>query len=452
MLPEAGRSRRGPPSPRLAPLPEGAGSRRAHPAGSKVHTTSAFIVVLTGGRQRAPTEPYRLRARRAGRCPPSPLPRRPGALRLPSHTGPGPSPTTGAPPRGPHSAAGGGAPIPPAPGGRAPPSPAIPRAGATSPPPYGGCRTRTEAGRGLLSPRAPASRQGKRPCRTTSSSSAATGGTTEHCNPHPVTPPAQPARREGLDGRRGRRPGGNPGGAGTKPGTARPFSGAAPLNPTWPPPPPPPPGGARHLAAALLPAPPAVRPRPREPLPAETPPPPPRRRRGGGHGGGRGGGAVQGVRGSPAVLRAAPRPAARSAGRPTGGMAGGRPPRAGCLGVALHHRPHVEVPGQVHGAARGHEEDGRPRPHRWAGGRGRAGPGGRLPGPACSRCPLPAGRIRVRGIGGGHKRRYRMIDFQRLRYEEGAPPEPFTEKVINVRYDPCRRVQGAGSGQLCACG
>ncbi|NXV51982.1 RM02 protein, partial [Uria aalge] len=49
------------------------------------------------------------------------------------------------------------------------------------------------------------------------------------------------------------------------------------------------------------------------------------------------------------------------------------------------------------------------------------------------------GRIRVRGIGGGHKQRYRMIDFQRLRYEEGAPPEPFTEKVINVRYDPCRR-------------
>ncbi|XP_064302632.1 large ribosomal subunit protein uL2m [Phalacrocorax carbo] len=48
------------------------------------------------------------------------------------------------------------------------------------------------------------------------------------------------------------------------------------------------------------------------------------------------------------------------------------------------------------------------------------------------------GRIRVRGIGGGHKRRYRMIDFQRLRYEEGAPPQPFTEKVINVRYDPCR--------------
>ncbi|KAM6270548.1 large ribosomal subunit protein uL2m isoform 1-T1 [Spheniscus humboldti] len=48
------------------------------------------------------------------------------------------------------------------------------------------------------------------------------------------------------------------------------------------------------------------------------------------------------------------------------------------------------------------------------------------------------GRIRVRGIGGGHKRRYRMIDFQRLRYEEEAPPQPFSEKVINVRYDPCR--------------
>ncbi|NXL10884.1 RM02 protein, partial [Mesembrinibis cayennensis] len=56
------------------------------------------------------------------------------------------------------------------------------------------------------------------------------------------------------------------------------------------------------------------------------------------------------------------------------------------------------------------------------------------------------GRIRVRGIGGGHKRRYRMIDFQRLRYEKGAPPEPFTEKVVNVRYDPCRRVRGRGAG------
>ncbi|PKK21341.1 mitochondrial ribosomal protein L2 [Columba livia] len=48
------------------------------------------------------------------------------------------------------------------------------------------------------------------------------------------------------------------------------------------------------------------------------------------------------------------------------------------------------------------------------------------------------GRIRVRGIGGGHKRRYRMIDFQRLRYEDGASQESFSEKVISVRYDPCR--------------
>ncbi|KAK2531862.1 Mrpl2 [Columba guinea] len=55
------------------------------------------------------------------------------------------------------------------------------------------------------------------------------------------------------------------------------------------------------------------------------------------------------------------------------------------------------------------------------------------------------GRIRVRGIGGGHKRRYRMIDFQRLRYEDGASQESFSEKVINVRYDPCRQVRGAGS-------
>ncbi|KAJ7428337.1 39S ribosomal protein L2, mitochondrial [Pitangus sulphuratus] len=34
-----------------------------------------------------------------------------------------------------------------------------------------------------------------------------------------------------------------------------------------------------------------------------------------------------------------------------------------------------------------------------------------------------------------------MIDFHRLRYEEGAPQEPFSEKVIKVRYDPCRRVR-----------
>ncbi|XP_029448656.1 39S ribosomal protein L2, mitochondrial isoform X2 [Rhinatrema bivittatum] len=48
------------------------------------------------------------------------------------------------------------------------------------------------------------------------------------------------------------------------------------------------------------------------------------------------------------------------------------------------------------------------------------------------------GRIRVHGIGGGHKQRYRMIDFQRLRYEAGKEPLPFQERVIEVRYDPCR--------------
>lgn len=48
------------------------------------------------------------------------------------------------------------------------------------------------------------------------------------------------------------------------------------------------------------------------------------------------------------------------------------------------------------------------------------------------------GRIRVHGIGGGHKQRYRMIDFQRLNYEPGKENVPFQEKVIQVRYDPCR--------------
>ncbi|XP_017279732.1 39S ribosomal protein L2, mitochondrial [Kryptolebias marmoratus] len=48
------------------------------------------------------------------------------------------------------------------------------------------------------------------------------------------------------------------------------------------------------------------------------------------------------------------------------------------------------------------------------------------------------GRIKVRGIGGGHKQRYRWIDFQRLRYEPGKEGHPFEEKVVEVRYDPCR--------------
>ncbi|XP_053357360.1 39S ribosomal protein L2, mitochondrial isoform X2 [Clarias gariepinus] len=49
------------------------------------------------------------------------------------------------------------------------------------------------------------------------------------------------------------------------------------------------------------------------------------------------------------------------------------------------------------------------------------------------------GRIRRRGIGGGHKQRYRMIDFQRLRFEPGKEKNTqIEERVIEVRYDPCR--------------
>ncbi|XP_004624186.1 39S ribosomal protein L2, mitochondrial [Octodon degus] len=48
------------------------------------------------------------------------------------------------------------------------------------------------------------------------------------------------------------------------------------------------------------------------------------------------------------------------------------------------------------------------------------------------------GRISVHGIGGGHKQRYRMIDFLRFRPEQEANPGPFEEKVVSVRYDPCR--------------
>lgn len=50
------------------------------------------------------------------------------------------------------------------------------------------------------------------------------------------------------------------------------------------------------------------------------------------------------------------------------------------------------------------------------------------------------GKIRTHGIGGGHKQRYRIIDFQRLRYEEGKEEKPFEERVVEVRYDPCRYV------------
>lgn len=48
------------------------------------------------------------------------------------------------------------------------------------------------------------------------------------------------------------------------------------------------------------------------------------------------------------------------------------------------------------------------------------------------------GRIRVHGIGGGHKQNYRMIDFLRFRPEKGTEAGPFEEKVVVVRYDPCR--------------
>uniref|UniRef100_A0A8D2AE49 39S ribosomal protein L2, mitochondrial n=1 Tax=Sus scrofa TaxID=9823 RepID=A0A8D2AE49_PIG len=48
------------------------------------------------------------------------------------------------------------------------------------------------------------------------------------------------------------------------------------------------------------------------------------------------------------------------------------------------------------------------------------------------------GQIQVHGIGGGHKQRYRMIDFLRFRPEHESKPGPFEEKVIAVRYDPCR--------------
>ncbi|XP_077341482.1 LOW QUALITY PROTEIN: large ribosomal subunit protein uL2m-like [Lithobates pipiens] len=48
------------------------------------------------------------------------------------------------------------------------------------------------------------------------------------------------------------------------------------------------------------------------------------------------------------------------------------------------------------------------------------------------------GRIRTHGVGGGHKQLFRMIDFQRLNYEPGREDTPFQEKVMEVRYDPCR--------------
>lgn len=48
------------------------------------------------------------------------------------------------------------------------------------------------------------------------------------------------------------------------------------------------------------------------------------------------------------------------------------------------------------------------------------------------------GRVRVRGVGGGHKQLFRMIDFRRLNYEPGREEAAFQETVVEVRYDPCR--------------
>ncbi|XP_038842053.1 39S ribosomal protein L2, mitochondrial [Salvelinus namaycush] len=52
-----------------------------------------------------------------------------------------------------------------------------------------------------------------------------------------------------------------------------------------------------------------------------------------------------------------------------------------------------------------------------------------------------SGRVRTHGIGGGHKQRYRWIDFQRLRYEPGREEQTFEERVMEVRYDPCRSAE-----------
>lgn len=48
------------------------------------------------------------------------------------------------------------------------------------------------------------------------------------------------------------------------------------------------------------------------------------------------------------------------------------------------------------------------------------------------------GKVKTHGIGGGHKQKYRWVDFQRLRYEPNQEGKPFEEKVVQVRYDPCR--------------
>ncbi|XP_077984402.1 large ribosomal subunit protein uL2m-like [Glandiceps talaboti] len=45
------------------------------------------------------------------------------------------------------------------------------------------------------------------------------------------------------------------------------------------------------------------------------------------------------------------------------------------------------------------------------------------------------GKIRTHGRGGGHKQRYRMVDFNRLKPEDD---KDVTEKVMKIMYDPNR--------------
>src|SRR3546814_16745862 len=52
------------------------------------------------------------------------------------------------------------------------------------------------------------------------------------------------------------------------------------------------------------------------------------------------------------------------------------------------------------------------------------------------------GRITTRHIGGGHKRRYRMIDFKRRKFDVGATVE-------RIEYDPNRAEERACGGRGC---
>ncbi|KAL8559193.1 hypothetical protein ACOMHN_048440 [Nucella lapillus] len=45
------------------------------------------------------------------------------------------------------------------------------------------------------------------------------------------------------------------------------------------------------------------------------------------------------------------------------------------------------------------------------------------------------GQIQTHGVGGGHRKNYRMVDFKRVGPTEG---EPLVEQVLTVNYDPCR--------------